>query len=617
TSAAAGNSSRLAPTIALRDAKRRRYVSHWKFMSQAAVDALRFRVWVVKRRPVAGAEGGARDPSSPHDASAFPFLPSLHTGVLFTSDWLVRGLCVTAKAALPALLQHSLFDAYDNAFLQSLVRQRLGSDADGGVPPVDALDYTKAGEGQRRHSGSAKPEQGKLNEQRSSWLSSLAFWRSRSKPKEQGAAQPKASPPKEDVKAAKQGTAAPSKPHPQVPVVAAAAVQGSPPPSGLVTPTPSPLLRPSLPPGSGGGGGAPSSAFAQHALSPLQTGALSTQPTPRNKGLLDSPSMRTTTPLSTMTVPDSESEDARLNGPGSLLEEKIGYSDDDTASVMSMEAKVEVGANAMEFRIGKRRLDATLFLYTEHSKIVVSDVDGTITKSDLMGHVMFQFGFDWTQPGVASLYSDIHANGYEMLYLTSRAIGQKSSTDKYLRNIIQETSSLPFGPVITSPDRLHTAFTREVIRRRPQEFKIEALSEILRLFPPGATPFYAGFGNRPTDVVSYRAVGIPDGKIFIINPRGEIHVAQTAYRSSYSSLNDIVDAAFPPVSRRSTAEPQVGLRYGKPVEVHDAYNEVSTAAAASLPVHACAESFPFSYFFRWPPPAGKLLAAHAAGAASQ
>ena len=79
-------------------------------------------------------------------------------------------------------------------------------------------------------------------------------------------------------------------------------------------------------------------------------------------------------------------------------------------------------------------------------------------------------------------------------------------------------ASLPPGPVLTSPDRLIESFTREVIRRKPQEFKIEALKAIRDLFPPGVNCFYAGFGNRPTDTVAYEASGVPLGKIFIINP---------------------------------------------------------------------------------------------------
>jgi hypothetical protein len=40
--------------------------------------------------------------------------------------------------------------------------------------------------------------------------------------------------------------------------------------------------------------------------------------------------------------------------------------------------------------------------------------------------------------------------------------------------------------------------------RRPHEFKIACLQDILALFPQDWNPFYAGFGNRDTDEVSYR-----------------------------------------------------------------------------------------------------------------
>jgi phosphatidate phosphatase LPIN len=43
--------------------------------------------------------------------------------------------------------------------------------------------------------------------------------------------------------------------------------------------------------------------------------------------------------------------------------------------------------------------------------------------------------------------------------------------------------------------------------------------DIKALFPADYNPFYAGFGNRDTDELSYRKIGIPKGKIFIINPK--------------------------------------------------------------------------------------------------
>ena len=76
---------------------------------------------------------------------------------------------------------------------------------------------------------------------------------------------------------------------------------------------------------------------------------------------------------------------------------------------------------------------------------------------------------------------------------------------------------MPDGPVILSPDRLLRSFIREVVHRKPQMFKIAALRNIRKLFPESEYPFYGGFGNRETDAISYRAVGIPLGKVFIIN----------------------------------------------------------------------------------------------------
>ena len=37
---------------------------------------------------------------------------------------------------------------------------------------------------------------------------------------------------------------------------------------------------------------------------------------------------------------------------------------------------------------------------------------------------------------------------------------------------------------------------REVIEKKPEEFKISCLKDIGALFPQTNTPFYAGFGNK-------------------------------------------------------------------------------------------------------------------------
>ncbi|KAF9958192.1 hypothetical protein BGZ72_000730 [Mortierella alpina] len=154
-------------------------------------------------------------------------------------------------------------------------------------------------------------------------------------------------------------------------------------------------------------------------------------------------------------------------------------------------------------------------------------------------------GKDWTHSGVAKLYTDIVNNGYHILYLTSRAIGQADYTRKYLKNVEQNNYQLPDGPVIMSPDRLMTAFHREVIMRKPEEFKMACLRDIRRLFGD-RNPFYAGFGNRITDALSYRSVNVPSSRIFTIDSGGEVKLELlSSYKSSYLALNDLVNEIFP------------------------------------------------------------------------
>ena len=80
---------------------------------------------------------------------------------------------------------------------------------------------------------------------------------------------------------------------------------------------------------------------------------------------------------------------------------------------------------------------------------------------------------------------------------------------------------MPLGPVIVNPDGLIKAFTLEVIKKRPYDFKIDCLTTIRNLFP-NKDPFVVGFGNRETDVITYKAVGIPDSGIYIINKKDQI-----------------------------------------------------------------------------------------------
>ncbi|CAL4986529.1 unnamed protein product [Urochloa decumbens] len=213
--------------------------------------------------------------------------------------------------------------------------------------------------------------------------------------------------------------------------------------------------------------------------------------------------------------------------------------------------------------VGKQQVDCHIYLWKWNTRIVISDVDGTITKSDVLGQFMPMVGVDWSQNGVAHLFSAIKENGYQLLFLSARAISQAHITRQFLFNLKQDGKALPDGPVVISPDGLFPSLFREVIRRAPHEFKISCLEAIKDLFPPDSNPFYAGFGNRDTDELSYLKVGIPMGKIFIINPKGEVAVNRRVDTKSYTSLHALVHGMFPPISSSSEQEDYNTWNYWK------------------------------------------------------
>jgi phosphatidate phosphatase LPIN len=236
------------------------------------------------------------------------------------------------------------------------------------------------------------------------------------------------------------------------------------------------------------------------------------------------------------------------------------------------------GANTMSFTVNRSKCEAKMFYWKDDVPIVISDIDGTITKSDALGHVLTMIGRDWTHQGVAKLYTDIINNGYNIFYLTSRSVGQADTTRAYLKGVVQDNYRLPDGPVIMSPDRTIAALRREIYLRKPEVFKMACLRDIMQLFdkPAHQTPFYAGFGNRFTDALSYRSVNIPSTRIFTINSNAEVSLdvlSLNSYKTGYASMREIVDHFFPPVGLLVPAggEAYTDFNYwrDKPLDIED------------------------------------------------
>nr|XP_046240281.1 phosphatidate phosphatase LPIN2-like isoform X2 [Scatophagus argus] len=212
------------------------------------------------------------------------------------------------------------------------------------------------------------------------------------------------------------------------------------------------------------------------------------------------------------------------------------------------------GANKVVFSVttqyqGTCRCEAAIYLWNWNDRVIISDIDGTITKSDALGHILPQLGKDWTHKGIAKLYHKIHQNGYKFLYCSARAIGMAAITKDYLQWVNDKGTVLPKGPVLLAPSSLFSALHREVIEKKPEVFKIACLGDIRDLFNPQRQPFYAAFGNRTNDAFAYKQVGVPDTRLFTVNPKGELIREKTkGNKSSYSHLSELVEHFFPMLS---------------------------------------------------------------------
>ena len=78
------------------------------------------------------------------------------------------------------------------------------------------------------------------------------------------------------------------------------------------------------------------------------------------------------------------------------------------------------GRNEITFECANgTKLKCDLYLWSSDSKIVISDIDGTITRSDVLGQLMPMIGKDWRHKGITELYTNIFRNGYKIVYLTA------------------------------------------------------------------------------------------------------------------------------------------------------------------------------------------------------
>ena len=268
---------------------------------------------------------------------------------------------------------------------------------------------------------------------------------------------------------------------------------------------------------------------------------------------------------------DSENKILNYNSDGGIVSDKFNSINDDNLSDVSSNSSeknikkkfrmkkssklpshilekmdLKEGMNEIQYIVDGFTINSNIYLWNYSDKIVISDFDGTVTRSDVIGQIGVYFGIDWTHKYIAKLYSHIVNNGYKILYVTARTMYMQSSTKNSLNNIKQDGFSMPVGPMMMNESGYVDAIKTEIIDKVPQEFKIECLLNLLKLFPSDVEPFYAGFGNKPSDKIAYEKIGIDPGKIYIINEKGEVSKNfRTKCKTNFLLMDEQIDELFP------------------------------------------------------------------------
>ena len=209
---------------------------------------------------------------------------------------------------------------------------------------------------------------------------------------------------------------------------------------------------------------------------------------------------------------------------------------------------LKFGLNIVKYALQSKKkifLSAKIYLWDYRNKIIISDIDGTVSKSDMLGHIFYLMGKDWKREGVISLYKKMRKKGYQIVYLSARSIDQMDYTRGYLSWVSQNNEHLPDGPVILSPNGLFTTFVREV-SNTVHCFKQMALTEILNCFPLDFYPFFAGFGNKKGDALAYVGVGLEKDKVFIFKDAKKNEEFFKAIKHFNEVLEEI-ESSFPEV----------------------------------------------------------------------
>ena len=229
-----------------------------------------------------------------------------------------------------------------------------------------------------------------------------------------------------------------------------------------------------------------------------------------------------------------------------------------------------------------------IHFWSSSDRILVCDIDGTITKSNIKGLIdtVVTQQYKFCHEGVCNFLRSVlneqkqqqidqiqHPTTIRILYLTSRPLGLAFSTRRFLQKLRQPdgttvlpstsgssssrrsttvtgiaTMNLPPGPLLGFTQGLWRILLMELVTHSVHEFKSQTLQNITHLWKTVAataedardigSPFWAGLGNTFMDAQAYHEAGMDLNQIYIINKQSEIRCLDRQKISARASGKD-------------------------------------------------------------------------------
>lgn len=144
-------------------------------------------------------------------------------------------------------------------------------------------------------------------------------------------------------------------------------------------------------------------------------------------------------------------------------------------------------------------VEFSIFLWDAASRVVVVDVDGTLTRSNLRGYfeTVFLGTYDYIHVGVVLFLLFLDKMGLRILYLTARPRSHVAETRELLRNMTEGGNYLPAGPLFTHRGGRMTTLYMELISESTASFKRSVMQEVADVYRRVA--FMEG-GNRELEI---------------------------------------------------------------------------------------------------------------------